>query len=234
VEARFFALTGGLLPKTYLAEDGVLRVDTQHDPDLRRVARHNDGATELDLRGVDRILVVGFRFGLGFIQDLLAFRGVLEWHPRPKRKAISRALYWAAVRDAVAQSVGAVAERFRGDQRVTLAPAPYPAACAAAPGPKQDTSMAHMRAHPQREAIFARYEAEIAQCAQAAGLGLALQPRETLDGPFATQDRLLRDASAGICSGGPPPEDTRHMNETYGLAALNAFAALRLGQPSPS
>jgi hypothetical protein len=228
VEIRYFALVQGLLQTARLDPDGVYRPRFTGAAQRDKIAHINGGATEIDLKGVDLIWVTGFRFGLIKALEHLERRPVADWTPGRGNRPISIADYWAFLGRVVSEGVEKASDFFAGDPRCVFSPAPYPAELAAAPGPAQHSALANMLAHPQRQVIFQRFEAEIRAALTARGQRFLPQPRRTLAGPFATENRFLR----GAISEDPQAmqDDPRHMGAEYGAETVQDFLALHLAQ----
>ncbi|MFN3847480.1 MAG: hypothetical protein ACK4RZ_16905 [Paracoccaceae bacterium] len=220
LDLTFWGLPGAAFDKARTDADGVLRPDPTDRVSLRKVDQWND-CTHADLSAHDRIFLVGLRFNLRPVLTLFGALQPLQWGRRDGALGVSDSFLRAAIRAAVDATLAALTARIQLDDRCVLMPAPYPAACVTQ----------HERGHfepvtttasslPHASEMMDVFETAITSASAARGLGLLLQPRETLERPFLTQDRFLDDSA----------RDARHMNDDYGhiaLRALLAFSAMK-------
>ena len=80
-----------------------------------------------------------------------------------------------------------------------------------------------MLKHPDRDAIFAGFEATIRETLADKGYRCLTQPEATRAGPFVTSNDYLRDAR-DFRDPTQKTEDLRHMNAEYGFQLFVAYA----------
>ena len=211
----FWGLPGGAFAKASTDAEGKLRPDPTDRVSLRKGAQWND-QDHVDLTAYDRIFLVGLRFNLHAVLTICRALQPLDRGPREGALGVSDGFLRAALRAEVDAALNAQLARTPLDSRVTLMPAPYPAARAVQRGSDLFEPVTATVAQLEDAALLmALYEAEIIQAAGRRGLALALQPRSTLARPFLTQDSCLED----------PDRDVRHMNADFGLRAFDALLA---------
>lgn len=227
VQIDYFALPGAPYRRAERTPDGIFHARPANPAEAKLIARIN-GATEIDLTPHDLIWVTGNRYGLGRVLGLLAKYDILEM-PRTGRKAvISQAFFNAAMRAEIDASCDRIATQFGRDKRLIFTPAPYPAETVREKGPFHEAALTHIFTHPERDAIFALYEAKIRDALAARSFGFMAQPPQTLAAPFATKAKYLNDAR-DFRDPTARLKDARHMNADYGLALTQSFAELHLG-----
>lgn len=224
LELSFWGLPGAAFDKASTGPDGRLRPDPKDRTSMRKVDQWNDAA-EADLTTPDHILLVGLRFGLRAALGLMRALHPLDLGRRPGALGVSDSFLRAALRGTIDASLAAVATRLALDGRVVLMPAPYPAASVTNPASTFfEPVTASATVLPHAPDLMALFEHELAGACAARGLGLVLQPRQTLAGPFQTDPRFLDDAT----------RDARHMTVAYGQLALDALLAAVSPRPAPS
>ncbi|MFN7222784.1 MAG: hypothetical protein ACK4MS_02050 [Paracoccaceae bacterium] len=216
LDLTFWGLPGAAFDKARTDADGILRPDPTDRVSLRKVDQWND-CSHADLSAHDRIFLVGLRFNL---RPVLTLFGALQPLHRGRRDGalgVSDSFLRAAVRAEVDATLAALTARIRLDERCVLMPAPYPAACITQRESGHfEPVTATASSLPHASEMMDLFETEITSATATRGLGGLLQPRETLEHPFLTQDRFLDDAA----------RDARHMNDDYGLIALRALLAI--------
>ncbi len=230
LDITFFALTGGLFFRSRIGPDGIFRPGISNKAEARRVQRLNGGKSELDLAGVTYIWVIGHRFGLRHVLDLLRRHDVLGWRKTKTGNPVSESFFRAAINDLAARQVAAAADLYAHDPRVVFSPAPYPATLAAARGPRHEAGSANVQRHPEAARVFRMFESAIAERFAETPCKFMPQPHNTLDSPFATKNDYLASAESGDID--KMKEDVRHMNAAFGLAMFSNLAELHLPAPS--
>ena len=231
----FFGVRGPLFQGGAVGADGHFTVPLRDDRDRDFVTATN-GATSVDTRPHDRLVMVGHRFDFPVVLALLADHDVLERPRTGAPRLIGEALLRDTIEATVVASVGEAARAVAAfDGPVVFAPAPYPARSILERG--DDYPLARMLrafwSRPDADAIAGLWRDRVAAEMQRHGHALLVQPAALCDGPYATPARFA--ARAAALDGALGITDHRHMNADFGLAMLDAFAQNHLGvAPRPT
>lgn len=223
LELAYFALPGAPFRRAARDQDGDIFRAYPDNPREAALVEKINGATEIDLGPFDHIWVIGHRYGMGRILRLFMKFDVLEMGRTGQPRTVSEAFMTAAMAGEIAASCARIKAQFGDDARITCSAAAYPAQKARQPGKFHEPPLAHILTHPDRDAIFARFEDQIGKALAAEGYGHLRQPADTLAAPFATQTRFLRDAR-DFRDTSREAGDLRHMNAEYGFRLFQAYA----------
>ena len=214
VTLGFWGLPGAAFAKAKAGPDGLLRPDPDDAIGLRKATDWN-GAEFVDLAAWDRIFLVGLRYGMRPAHQIMRALQPYEWGPRAGTTRVSLGLLRAAIRAEVEASVRAQDARTPFDGRVTALPAPYPATVVLAPGAMHQPATKAVASLTHAADLMEMFEAEVRAAHAARGIGLVLQPRDTVAQPWLSVPDHLEE----------PDRDGRHMNARYGLIAFRALMA---------
>lgn len=211
---RFWGLPSAAFAKAAVGSDGLLRPDAEDAVSQRKTAEWN-GADSIDLAAFDRILLVGLRYGLRPILQLMRNLQPVEWGPRKGAIGVSKGFLQAAIRADIDASLMAQNARTPFDARFVALPAPYSATVVTEPGALHQPVTRAVAGQKTASALMALYEEALARAHAAVGIGFVPQPRQTIARPFLSLPDHLEDAA----------RDARHMNADYGLIAFDAIAS---------
>ncbi len=214
VQLGFWGLPGAAFAKAATGPDGHVRPDPTDRVSRRKVTTWND-AESVNLAGFDRIFLVGLRYGLRNVLQMMRRLQPLNWGRRSGALGVSDRFLRAAVRAEVETSLTAQVARTPFDARFVAMPAPYPAVSATALGALHDPALTAVAALEHAAALLDLFEDEIAAAHAALGVPVVMQPRTTLARPWLSADDYLEE----------PGRDARHLNASYGLVALKALMA---------
>ena len=209
----FWGLPSAAFTKAAVGEDGLLRPDPQDQVSRRKVMEWN-GQDSVNLASFDRILLVGLRYGLGSVLQLMRNLQPLEWGRRKGALGVSKGFLQAAIRAEIDAALAAQNARTPFDRRFVALPAPYPATVVVQPGELHQPVIRAVAGQKTAADLMALYEGELARAHAAHGIGFVPQPRDTLAQAWLSIPDHLEE----------PDRDARHMNADYGLIAFDAIA----------
>ncbi|MCF8487442.1 MAG: hypothetical protein K9G71_19795 [Rhodobacteraceae bacterium] len=210
----FWGLPSAAFAKAAVGADGQLRPDPE-DAISRRKAAEWNGQDSIDLAPFDRILLVGLRYGLRPILQMMRSLQPLEWGRRRGALGVSKGFLQAAIRADIKASLRGQNSRTPFDARFVALPAPYPATIVLEPGELYQPVTRAVAGQKSAADLMEIYEAELARAHAAVGISFVPQPRETIAQPWLSLPDHLEDAA----------RDARHMNADYGLIAFDAIAS---------
>lgn len=210
---NFWGLPGAAFAKASVGADGLLRPDPE-DAVGRHKATEWNGQDSINLASFDRILLVGLRYRLGPILQIMRNLQPLEWGRRIGARGVSKGFLQAAVRADIDASLIAQQTRTPFDSRFMALPAPYPATVAVEQGPLYQPVTRAIAEQPAAADLMEMYEGALARAHDAVSIGFVPQPRETIAQAWLSLPEHLEE----------PGRDARHMNADYGLIAFHAIA----------
>lgn len=232
VKLSYFGAPGWLFKQGQVKKDGHFHAKSATEKD-REIVQAINGANSIDVRGFDRLFVVGHRPSLLALSSLADSYGRLEGS-RAELDAeflISEALIHAWVDEIINTWLTGVASRFRGLTNVTFTDAPYRSSSI--------LELADKRQEPARfkqfltlpflDYLMPEYDRLIRQRLHDHGFSFLTQPTQTLDGFYATQAKYCKSPVGA--DGKSVPIDHRHMNADFGFEMLQAYAVEILGLP---
>ena len=231
---HFWGLPGATFAKVIQHGDGHLRLPPG-DRFAQRKSLQWQVSPEIDPRPFDHILLVGLRFHHRLLVQLLGRLWAWDWGMPPKRgdglafHPVSLRFVEAVIAQEIATTLANQMARIPLDHRVILMPAPYSASATIQGGALYEAATAALALHPMAAQLQEIFESALQTTAQAQGLRLCLQPRDTIAAPWLSDDSYLA----------LPDQDGRHLNDAYGQIALGAMARLigldsgPMGQPCP-
>lgn len=226
---QFWGLPGATFAKVIQHGDGHLRLPTG-DRFAQRKSLQWQVSPEIDPRPFDHILLVGLRFHHRALVQQLGRLWAWDWGAPPDRAEglpfhpVSLRFVEAVIAREVATTLSNQTARIPLDQRVILMPAPYSASTTTQSGALYEPATAALAQHPKSAQLHEMFETALLAAAQAQGLRLCLQPRDTIAAPWLSDDRYLALAD----------QDGRHLNDAYGRIALGAMMAMIGLQPAAS
>lgn len=231
VETTFFAAPGAHFLRGRTGADGIWRPHMADDR-ARDIIMDINGATECDLSGYDAILIVGHRFGPNLLAEILTGHDVLGLPGRgaeaPEGR-VSRRFVEQAAEAWIEESTRLVARRLGNAHPFILTDAPHPTDRIGTRGDDYGRLATCLQTHPAAGMLMDFWTDRVRAAVTAHGWGFLPQPAVTMSGPAATRPEYAEAAATGH---GIPSDlsDHRHMNGDFGLAMLQAWAALHAGQ----
>lgn len=218
---QFWGLPGATFAKVIQHGDGHLRLPAG-DRFAQRKSLQWQVSPEIDPRPYDHILLVGLRFHHRALVQLLSRLWAWDWGTPPVRgeglafHPVSLRFVEAVIAQEIAMTLSNQTARIPLDQRVVLMPAPYSASTTTRSGALYEPATAALALHPKAAQLQEIFESALQTTAQAQGLRLCLQPRDTIAAPWLSDDSYLA----------LPDQDGRHLNDAYGQIALGALARI--------
>lgn len=216
----FFAMQGGVF--TNLQRDGDDFVPAFPNERYRKIFQAVNDCDLFSIAGYDHIWAVGYRFGIGKLQQLLFKNDVLEWPERSDKPLISEDLFKNAVTGEVAEETTKIKALFGQDPRLVVTPGPQPSQKVMQRGPNFDRRLTHVDAIGRAELFQNLHSAAIRKQLTDGGYQVMLQPAATLETPLTTQQKYGLDART-FNNADKPVGDDRHMNAEYGAILLRHY-----------
>lgn len=212
------------------------RTDNRFGPDpsdskVVDLARRINGSDQTDLAPFDKILVVGPRLGLFSFYRFCTETDVQGYSRAGAAQLMSNDCFGELLAAKMAERGAELARVLGNDDRITIAPAPYPGMQLAAKGPDRIGVFARFKALPDAGRLLARFEKAAATGLARYEYGFLPQPAETRATGGGTKQVYSTDAEDFR-----RPEtkflDHKHMNAAYGLAVFSKYAASLGSGPS--
>ena len=235
VDLEFFAVSNPIFQAGKVNDAGHFVPEYRNDAD-RDLGTQMNGSETADLTSYDHILVVGHRFDLDRLVEVLLDHDILEGERSGRTQLISDGFFNACALGQIGQYGAKIADQFRKDPRVTFTPAPYPSVAIdeTAGHRRYARIMSNFMAHRDAPRLFDRWLKQVEAEVTGQGYGFLDQPDETVAGPSASHAKFAQRATdgAGDALG---LVDHRHMNSEFGYRMLEAFATQKLDlAPEPA
>jgi hypothetical protein len=222
----FWGMPGGKFAECAVNEIGIFE-PSQDDRETLKLAQRINGASGIDLAGLDAVLVMADTLGMAQTLFIAAQYDVVDWPTRRDKPLISEAALRAAMAEAIAARTDPLARQFAGISPVHVALAPYPSTAVTRRGPHRQEPYASAATNPELPRLHALFRAALAEALASRGLFFVPQPDETMAGPFLTKPAYARGA-LDFRAEGRVLDDHRHMNAAFGASLFRTFA-LALG-----
>lgn len=234
VTLDFYPLRGPQFLGGTIKQDGFFHPSYRSDQD-RDFVRATAGQTEIEVTGFDHLLLVGHRFGVTTLPELLKdhdiLGGIRTHRPRLMTEEMVKDSLAALVENYVGSANKAVSAYGRP---VTFAMAPFPARSLTEGDAVSDFAqlIQSFWQRPDAGWVFDLWRDMVRRKLAAEGHHLLDQPEALTAGPFATPSEFTKRA---VTMDGSPlgKTDHRHMNAYFGLGMLSAYAEDILGLPAP-
>ncbi|MEM7295399.1 MAG: hypothetical protein AAF330_02045 [Pseudomonadota bacterium] len=224
LDVTYFAATAGLGFNLSVSADGVLSCPGASERDLARLKRIN-GASSVDLTPATHIWNIGSPFRFGVLQRLFRYYRVFGMGPTENHTVVSWAFTDEATDELVRMAVENLLEVYGPDQRLTVTPAPYPAAMSLKHGPCRDLPGVALGKLAYVDEIERSYESKIAASVESVPWRFLPQPAETRARAFLTKDEYLANMPATPLEA----KDLRHMGADYGAILFEQYLTQIVG-----